>query len=261
MIVKFFEWDQPKNIHCSLENVEAGDVLVIEHEWGGSLLAEVLVSQKSLEGEEPVGRASRKASSQDREMVLNNQKREKEILKEIKQEVREAELSMKVSEARLSLDGNCLIVAFVAEGRVDFRELVKNLSNRLQKTVRFQQIGSRDEARKIGGYGICGREVCCKKFPGCLKSISTEMARCQLVSHRGTERISGACGRLMCCLGYEANQYQEMLKDMPEKGERVIIEGKEGEVVELSPLLEEVKVKLSDGTVVKTKKDKIKKKS
>jgi cell fate regulator YaaT (PSP1 superfamily) len=254
MIVRFFEWDQPKNIYCDVEKAENGDLLVVSHNWGGNFLAEVLVKDKNIEGEDPVGRAFKKAENQERETVLENKEKEEKFLKEIKNETRKKELPIKISEVRISLDEKCLVTAFVAEGRVDFRELVRELSNKFQKTVRFQQIGSRDEARQLGGYGICGREVCCRKFPGGLKSISAEMARCQLVSHRGTERISGACGRLMCCLGYESEQYQEIMKNMPEKGEKVMVEGKEGKVLELSPLTDEIKVELSDGNVVRVKK-------
>jgi cell fate regulator YaaT (PSP1 superfamily) len=238
--------------------LDSGDLVVVDHEWGGSFSAEVLVVDKNIEGQEPVGRVSRKVTARDREIILNNQEKEREILKEIKAEARKMELPMKISEARVSLNEKCLVVAFVSDSRVDFRELVRSLSNRLQKTVRFQQIGSRDEARKIGGYGICGKEVCCKKFPGCLKSISTEMARCQMVSHRGTERISGACGRLMCCLGFEADQYQEILQEMPKKGRKVSVDDKKGKIIEILPLTEEVRVEMEDGTVIKAKKDEIK---
>ncbi len=206
---------------------------MVNHDWG-VFLAEVLIVDKSLEGESPVGIIVRKATAQDRRQVLGAEKIKKELFKKIKSEVRNFELPMKISSLDMSLDGNCLVVAFTADGRVDFRELVRSLSEKTGKSIRFQQIGSRDEARRMGGYGICGREVCCRKFRGSLKGITTDMARSQLIYHRGAERISGICGRLMCCLQFEADQYQEILKKMPAVGEEVELGKKKGKVVGLN---------------------------
>lgn len=209
MIVKFFHWDQPKNIFCGLQGIQNNDKVVVEHDWGGIFLADVLITDKNIEGEEAVGKVTRKALAQDREIILNNQEKENVLLKDVKKEVRRLEMPMKVVDVKISIDAGCLVVFFTAEGRIDFRGLVRDFSKKHHKTVRFQQIGSRDEARRIGGYGICGKEICCKKFPGSLKSISTEMARNQSISHRGSDRLSGVCGRLMCCLAFEADQYKK----------------------------------------------------
>lgn len=213
MIVKFFHWEQPKNIFCGLQGIQNNDKVVVEHDWGGIFLADVLIADKNIEGEEAVGKVTRKALPQDQEIILNNQEKEGVLLKDVKKEVRRLEMPMKVVDIKISVDAGCLVIFFTAEGRIDFRGLVKDLSKKHHKTVRFQQIGSRDEARRVGGYGICGKEICCKKFPGSLKSISTEMARNQSISHRGSDRLSGVCGRLMCCLAFEADQY----KDLSEK--------------------------------------------
>ncbi len=257
MIVKFFGWDQPKNIVCDMEGVKNEDLLTVNHEWGGLYLAKVLLADQNIEKEESVGIALRKASKVDLEKICTNKEKEGKLLAEIKKQIRTSDLAMKIFETRLSLDEKCLVIAFVAEGRVDFRGIVRDLSCKYQKTVRFQQIGSRDEARQIGGYGICGRELCCRKFPGSLKSITTEMARCQMVSHRGTERISGACGRLMCCLGFEAEQYQELLEDLPKKGDKIKVKGKRGTVIDLNPIAQEVRVKMEDQNIVNVKKENI----
>jgi cell fate regulator YaaT (PSP1 superfamily) len=218
MIVKFFNWDQPKNVFSDIKDLKSADTVVVNHKWGGSFLAEILVPDKSIENEEPVGQVIRKATSQDWETALNNTNREKEKLKEIKKEVRNKEIPMKVIEVRISLDGGCMLIVFAADGRIDFRNLVRDFSNKYQKIVRFQQIGSRDEARNVGGYGICGREMCCRKFPGILKSISTDMAKKQMIAHRGSERLSGLCGRLMCCLAFEADLYKEQEEKKEENG-------------------------------------------
>lgn len=249
MIVRFFKWDQPRNAVCSLDGISEGSNVVVEHEWG-TFIAEVLIVDKSLENDELSGKVLRKATPQDLEMVINNRLKEKQMLIVAKKESRVLDIFMKVINVSMSLDGSCAVISFVADGRVDFRKLVKNLSAIFGKSIRLQQIGSRDEARMAGGYGICGRELCCKKFPGSLTSISTEMARCQFISHRGSERISGLCGRLMCCLSFEAKQYQDILRDMPMKNEKIEVDGKRGVVIDLQVLSKKVKIKLEDGTVI-----------
>lgn len=255
MIVKFFGWDQPKNIDCNLEDVKSGDLLAVNHVWGGIYLAKVLIVDQEIEKEESSGSALRIAGKEDLAKVCKNKPDEKKFLTEIKKRTRELELEMKISEVQLSIDGKCLIVVFVAEGRVDFRVIVREFASKYQKTVRFQQIGSRDEARQMGGYGICGRELCCRKFPGSLKSITTEMARCQMVSHRGTERISGSCGRLLCCLGFESDQYLDLIKNLPQKGEKVKFKGSKGEVIDLNPISQEIRVRMEDKNIVTVKKE------
>jgi cell fate regulator YaaT (PSP1 superfamily) len=252
MIVRFFDWDQPKNVTNSLNGVAAGDNVVIEHEWG-TFLGSVLLPDKNIEGETIAGKVVRRAEASDLKTIEGHKGKEKNILSSAKKQARELEIPMKIIDVRISLDGSCAVVAFVADGRVDFRKLVKDLSVAFGKSVRLQQIGSRDEARRCGGFGICGRELCCKKFPGSLKSISTEMARCQLISHRGSERISGLCGRLMCCLAFEAQQYQEMLKGMPQKGDSISVDGKKGTVIDVLVLSGKVRVALEDGTIVSHK--------
>lgn len=234
-----------------MKDISNGDCVVVEHDWG-TLMAEVVESQKNLAAEEPVGRVVRKATAQDREIALNNLAKQPELMQTVRKDIREFSLPMKVVDLQCSLDGGVLIIAFLADGRVDFRSLVKSLSTKFQKTVRFQQIGSRDEARRIGGFGICGREVCCRKFSGSMKSISTEMAREQLISHRGSDRISGMCGRLMCCLSFEANQYSEMIKDLPQKGQMVEVAGEKGRarVVDLIVLKSKVKVETEEGKIL-----------
>jgi cell fate regulator YaaT (PSP1 superfamily) len=162
---------------------------------------------------------------------------------------------MKLVDVHISLDGSNAVILFTADERVDFRELVKNLSRIFHRSVRMHQVGSRDEARKLGGCGVCGRDLCCLRFPGSLPSISIDMARVQQVAHRGSERISGVCGRLMCCLSYEAPQYQQMLIGMPEVRSSVKTKDGKGEVIELNVLTGDVKIRMSDGAIVVVKKE------
>jgi cell fate regulator YaaT (PSP1 superfamily) len=258
MIVRFFDWDQPKNVIGDSDKIKEGASVVIKHEWG-NFLAKVLLADKNIEGEEISGQIERIASAEDKKKDKDNRGKGKEVAREAKRQARALNLPMKVVGAQTSLDGSCVVVAFLADGRVDFRQLVRELSADLGKSVRLQQIGSRDEARRSGDYGVCGRELCCRKFiKSGLKSISTDMARCQMITHRGSERLSGACERLMCCLSYEAEQYGELIKKLPTVGEAVEVDGKKGIIKGLLVLAQKIKVELEDGTIVTVGKDEFK---
>jgi len=197
----------------------------------------------------------RKATERDLETWAKNEEKKGEILKLSKIEIKRLGLNMKLVDVHISLDGSNAVILFTADERVDFRELVKNLSKIFHRSLRMHQVGSRDEARKLGGCGVCGRDLCCLRFPGSLPSISIDMARVQQVAHRGSERISGVCGRLMCCLSYEAAQYQQMLTGMPEVRSSVKTRDGKGEVIELNVLTGDVKIRMSDGTIVVVKKE------
>jgi cell fate regulator YaaT (PSP1 superfamily) len=165
---------------------------------------------------------------------------------------------MKLVDVHVSLDGSNAVILFTADERIDFRELVKTLSKIFHRSVRLHQVGSRDEARKLGGCGVCGRDLCCLRFPGSLPSISIDMARVQQVAHRGSERISGVCGRLMCCLSYEAAQYKQMLAGFPELHSSVAIKEGKGEVIELNALTGDIKLRMAGGEIVVVKKESLK---
>jgi cell fate regulator YaaT (PSP1 superfamily) len=270
MIVRFFEWDRLRKVEdtsSDSNNIKRGDQVVVEHEWG-TFLAKVLrtdqdcqCSGNCTEEEEVAGRVIRVVGEADLSNSQSHQEKELEIIEVVKERARQLEVPMKVVDARISLEGSCVVISFVADGRVDFRQLVKELSVKFGKSIRFQQIGSRDEARRRGGYGICGREVCCKKFSGSLKSISTDLARCQLISHRGSDRLSGICGRLMCCLAYEADQYTEMLKEFPERGSRIIWEDRRGVIGDLQVLSGKVRIDFEDRTSLSVTPEELKKKA
>jgi cell fate regulator YaaT (PSP1 superfamily) len=140
-------------------------------------------------------------------------------------------LSMKIVDVHFSFDGSRITFAFIADGRVDFRELVKDLTRHFGRTIRLQQIGIRDEAKVMGDFGHCGKQLCCRKFLKNFKSITSEMADLQQCAHRGSERISGICGRLMCCLAYEEEGYEDLLKKLPTIGTKVNVDGKKGVIV------------------------------
>lgn len=247
MLVQFFSWEKPESVTTSMSELNLGDKVVVQHKWG-LLVGEVISNEsRGVFSSEVVGQVIRKASSQDLETALKNRHVEDSLKKEIKRAARDAGLAMKIVNVKLSIDGGCIVVIFTADSRIDFRDLVKNLSTNLGKSVRFQQVGSRDEAKKLGGFGICGRELCCSKFSRGLKSITTDMARAQNIAHRGSDRLSGLCGRLMCCLSYESEQYQELGKSMPSRGSEVLYDGKNVKVIDTLVLEQEVKILLSDG--------------
>jgi cell fate regulator YaaT (PSP1 superfamily) len=197
----------------------------------------------------------RRATERDLEMLAKNEGKKTEILQTSKIEIKRLGLNMKLVDVHISLDGSNAVILFTADERVDFRELVKNLSKIFHRSVRMHQVGSRDEARKLGGCGVCGRDLCCLRFPGALPSISIDMARVQQVAHRGSERISGVCGRLMCCLSYESAQYQQMMIGMPEVRSSVKTRDGKGEVIEINVLTGDIKVRIFDGTIVVVKKE------
>ncbi len=255
-LVKVYNWDGLQL--CLSENqLEVKDQVVLRREESQNELG-VVESVEIKTKDRPDWAVVRKADDNDLEVFRKNEEKKKEVLDTCKDEARRLNLEMKVVDARISLDGSNVVIAFTAEERVDFRELVRNLSKIFRRSVRMHQIGSRDEARNLGGAGICGRKLCCLHSSGNLPSISIDMARVQQIAHRGSERISGICGRLMCCLSYEAKQYEEMMKGMPQPHSQVKTPEGKGSVVEINPLTSQIKVKLEDGKYVTFKKEEIK---
>ncbi|MCX6763397.1 MAG: regulatory iron-sulfur-containing complex subunit RicT [Candidatus Moranbacteria bacterium] len=253
VIVSVYSWESPK-LYGSDADLKKGEKVIVAGEYAnelGTVLGEVETE------ETPELKVLRVATQRDREVYKENQSQKKEYLKIGRAEAKNAELEIKIIDALASLDGKQVIFVFTADGRIDFRKLVKDVSAKIKKSVRMQQIGSRDEARRLGGYGICGRELCCVRFKGNMQSITTEMARVQQIAHRGSERISGLCGRLMCCLAYEAEQYQKLLKGMPELYSIIETAGGKGTVVEINAIEQKIKIKLEKGEYVTIKKEDI----
>lgn len=252
VLVSVYSWESPKLFSTNFD-LKKGDKVIVGME-NGNELGEVISSEIKTK-DNPVDKVVRIATEHDIEIYEKYEKEKKHFFETCRDYVRKDELPMKIIDARISLDGKQAIFIFTADGRVDFRELVKNLSRDLKKIIRMQQIGSRDESRKLGGFGICGRELCCVKFPGNIPSITTDMARAQQIAHRGTERISGLCGRLMCCLAYEADQYKSMLEGMPEIYSTVDTKEGRGTVIEINAVSQEIKVKTEGGKYIILKKE------
>jgi cell fate regulator YaaT (PSP1 superfamily) len=265
--IQFARWD--KIYHFSPNNLtlQKGDRVIVETELGqemGEVVGFEEVEDKSGSVEIVVsseinaeGVEEKKVEKREIKLVLRlaNQgdfeklptKKEKEEAFEFcRKMIEKRDLPMKLVDVVFSFAGNRINFAFIADGRVDFRDLVKDLTGHFGKQIRLTQIGIRDEARISGDYGHCGRPLCCKKFIKDFSSISSEMAEAQQVVHRGSERISGCCGRLMCCLQYEYQGYKEMAEKMPSFGQKVNVDGKKGIVVGTHVLKQSVDVEFQD---------------
>ena len=186
----------------------------------------------------------RKVTTDDLNIGAESQKQKAPALEYCKRAVERYNLDMKVIDAHFSFDGSRLIFPFIADGRIDFRELVKDLTHHFQKSIRLQQIGIRDEAKITGDFGSCGRQLCCRSYLDlkCLGSITSDLADLQRVSHRGSDRLTGQCGRLRCCLAFEKSTYEEMAKILPALGSKVKTPQGEGEVVAQNILKKSVDV-------------------
>ena len=242
--LKIFPWDEFVIYDSGNWNLRVGDMVVVNV---GSETEIATVEKINIESKEEATKIIRKATTVDLEVVGKNNQKCVEIIKTCRDLVRKSGLPMKIVDVHLSFDGGKITFSFIAESRVDFRDLVKSLSRNFQRSVRLHQIGSRDEAKGKGGFGICGCQLCCVKFLKNLPSVTTEDARVQNMEHRGSERISGLCGRLKCCLGFETKQYRELLKSMPNAGKAVKVDGKKCIITEIDALSQKVVVKFEDG--------------
>lgn len=194
-------------------------------------------------------RIRRKATQGDLDAVASHRDDELEAKRVCRQLVVELGLDMKVVEARQSFEGGKLLVTFFAEERVDFRDLVGKLNERLERRVELKQVSARDESRIVGGYGPCGRSLCCATFAGDQEPVSIRMAKDQNLPLNPT-KISGCCGRLMCCLKYEHKVYVSFRKRAPKRGAIITTPAGEGKVVELLAPLDSVTVVHGEGRTV-----------
>jgi len=192
---------------------------------------------------QPLCAVVRMATENDRRTVDYNRKKESEAFDICEKKIAEHGLDMKLVNVSASFDGNKIIFYFTADGRVDFRELVRDLAGIFRARIELRQIGVRDEAKMIGGLGICGRPFCCSQFLDSFMPVSIKMAKTQNLSLNPT-KISGTCGRLMCCLKYEQNAYEDAAKRMPKVESFVQTPDGPGNVKSIDLLRETVKVSL-----------------
>lgn len=224
--------------------VKKGDKVIVETTQGEEL-AEVLIPNRYVEDEKiiaPLKKVVRIANNRDIKRYDECRKIEKEAFDICKQKIKEHKLNMTLTEVECKFDNSKVIFYFTADGRIDFRDLVKDLAAIYRTRIEMRQIGVRDEVRRIGGNGVCGRELCCCTFLSDFEAVSIKMAKEQNIS-LNPSKISGNCGRLMCCLKYENEVYEDKLKRLPNVGAIVKTEDGEGEVDGVETLKERVKVK------------------
>lgn len=234
--------------------INKGDYLIVETARGIEL-GECVIGIKEISEEEiisPLKKVLRIATEEDILKHKENKDKEVAALEICLKKIEEHNLNMKLIDVEYTFDNNKVIFYFTADGRVDFRELVKDLATIFKTRIELRQIGVRDEAKMIGGLGPCGRPMCCSSFLGDFASVSIKMAKEQNLSLNPT-KISGICGRLMCCLNYEQNTYEDIRKRLPKVGSIVeTVDGK-GEVTLNNTVKESVKVKtkIGDEEVIK----------
>lgn len=185
---------------------------------------------------EPLKKVIRKADENDLKKLETNRRREKEAFKICAEKIAERKLDMRLVDVECAFDGSNLLFYFTADGRIDFRELVKDLAGIFRTRIELRQIGVRDEAKMVGGLGICGRTLCCHGYLDSFVPVSIKMAKEQGLS-LNPAKISGSCGRLMCCLKYEQEAYENLNKTMPKVGALVETKDKEKGTVESVALL------------------------
>lgn len=226
------------------------DKVIIETSLGEDI-GEVVISKRELPDEKvpkDLKRIIRLASYKDIKRQEDNKQKEKKAMEVCKEQIKKHKLEMNLVDVEYKFDGSKIIFYFTADGRVDFRELVKDLAAIYKTRIELRQIGVRDEVRKIGGNGVCGRELCCCSFLNNFDIVSIKMAKEQSAS-LNPSKISGNCGRLMCCLKYEQGVYEEKIKKLPKVGSIVKTEDGEGTIVSEEVLKERVKVQFKKDDV------------
>lgn len=231
--------------------IKEGDGVIVETARGTEYGDVVTPPQEVEEGKivAPLKSVVRVATEQDREQRDKNRARESEAYAICMEKIQAHNLEMKLVDVEYTFNGSKIVFYFTADGRVDFRELVKDLASVFKTRIELRQIGVRDEAKMLGGLGSCGRPVCCKAFLSDFTPVSIKMAKEQNLSLSPT-KISGICGRLMCCLKYEQDAYESMRKQMPRPGREVYTPDGSGTVLENNVITERTRVKvvLDDGT-------------
>ena len=228
-------------------SVEAGQFVIVETAQGMEF-AQCLTANREVEEEsvvQPLRPVVRAATENDRRTMEYNRKREKDAFGICRKKIAAHGLDMKLVRVECNFDGSKIVFFFTSEGRVDFRELVRDLAGVFRARIELRQIGVRDEAKMLGGLGICGRPFCCAQFLDDFVPVSIKMAKTQNLSLNPT-KISGACGRLMCCLKYEQNAYEDAARRMPRNDSFVLTPDGPGNVSSVNLVKETVNVRLDD---------------
>jgi cell fate regulator YaaT (PSP1 superfamily) len=223
--------------------IEVGQAVIVETargiEYGMTMIANREVSEEDIV--QPLKKVIKIADNEDHKQAQLNKQKEIEAFDICAQKIKNHDLDMKLVDVELTFDHNKIIFYFTSDGRVDFRELVKELASVFRTRIELRQIGVRDEAKMLNGIGICGRTLCCSTFLGDFQPVSIKMAKEQNLS-LNPAKISGICGRLMCCLKYEEETYEELNKNLPNVGDLVKTPDGNGDVLAVNVLRQLVKV-------------------
>lgn len=246
---KIYHFDSGHFVLC------VGDKVIVKTEQGLGL-GQIVTPSKTVEvsDEHPIKKIYRLANDDDLWQDEKNVAREKFAFDFCLERIKARQMAMKLVSTEVLLDGSKIIFYYTADGRVDFRALVKDLVAKFRTRIEMRQIGVRHEAKMVGGLGYCGREFCCATFLNEFAPVSVKMAKEQNLS-LNPAKISGVCGRLMCCLTYEYETYLHNKKGLPKLGKRFMTEGGEGKVIRQNIMLRVSTVLLPDGTVVEVHHD------
>lgn len=232
---------------------EVGDHCIVETDRGleyGEVISEPEVLLEAEAAQEPLRSIVRKATQEDENKISKNKEEANKAFDICQEKINARKLPMKLIYVEYSFDMHKLVFYFSAEGRVDFRELVKDLAAVFKARIELRQIGVRDEAKILGGVGCCGRELCCATYLRDFVPVNIKMAKTQKLP-LNPDKISGVCGRLLCCLKYEDDTYRKCMKDIPPEGSKVLTEHGEGVVKEINVLKQTIVVDLGEDRFVK----------
>ena len=249
--VKCYKTDKVQFYDARDLELKIGDVVVFETDEGEDF-GEVC-SEKELildtEIVKPLKKVKRIFTQADEARIKDNKEKEKEAYKTCQRKIKDRELEMKLVNVNITFDRSKMLFYFTAEERIDFRELVKDLAHIYRTRIELKQIGVRDEAKMLGGCGLCGLPICCRSYLKEFIPVSIRMAKDQQLP-LNPEKISGLCGRLLCCLMYEYDNYKDLKRHCPKEGARVMIDKQQGKVKEVNVLKQTAYVELEDGSFI-----------
>ncbi len=246
--IRLSPWDKTYTLFAPEGPLALGDLVVLKTDFGSEMGTVIALDEIPDASPKEIQPPYRRAVSADLEKHQEREIGKQEILTYCRDAIKKHDLPMKLVDARFPLDGGKIIFAFIAKGRVDFRELVKELTRHFQKSIRLQQVNVREEVKFCGSIGACGRPLCCATYLQDLGNITLEKAQSQQIAHWGPDRLSGACGRLKCCLAHEEELYKELAGKLPAIGSKIKIKGGEGEVANWHILKQTVDVRMADGS-------------
>lgn len=259
--VQIYPWDNELHVfNVGGYSVSSGDSVVVKTDFGlevGTVVCVRSISDDPLSGN--IQSILRIANDDDIEKIKNRCDEKESAKKYCQKKVKKLELPMKIIDSHISLEGSHVVFIFIASSRVDFRKLVRELTGYFQKSIRMHQVGIRDEAKIVGDIGTCGRKLCCKGVIKAFINIRSDLIKLQQLENKTSDRLSGMCGRLMCCLSYESDVYKECCRGVPIVGDRVRYDKKNWIVISRHILKRSVSIRDKDGVVVEVSVDKIKK--